>query len=166
MIQNFFIFIQRSIAYVIDYIIITIFQMPLAFIFDITLISGFNKENLPIYLAQLLLFIILLFGFFTIHFLYFAYCYEHWGTSIGKRLFNLAVTNDSGKKLTYEETFKRELTLKILLFFIPFTGIMMIFRKDQKMLHDVLAKQKVFKINPSWLKVSYKKFLTDITYTS
>ena len=82
---------------------------------------------------------------FYIHTLYFYYTYNKWSSSIGKRLFSLQVQTDLGEKLSLKQTFQREIVLKILFLFVPFSWLIMIFRKDGKMLHDIFCQQRVIK---------------------
>lgn len=145
MLRNLGIYFSRIIAYFIDYFIITLLQLPVSFVFDVTLATGFQKDNSIIFSFQIFLFIILLVCMFYIHTLYFYYTYNKWSSSIGKRLFSLQVQTDLGEKLSLKQTFQREIVLKILFLFVPFSWLIMIFRKDGKMLHDIFCQQRVIK---------------------
>lgn len=146
MLRNLGIYFSRIIAYFIDYFIITLLQLPVSFIFDVTLATGFQKDNSIIFAFQIFLFIVLLVCMFYIHTLYFYYTYNKWSSSFGKRLFSLQVQTDLGEKLSLKQTFQREIMLKILFLFVPFSWSIMIFRKDGKMLHDIYCQQRVTKI--------------------
>jgi uncharacterized RDD family membrane protein YckC len=145
MLKNLLIYFSRIIAYFIDYFIITLLQLPISFVFDVTLATGFQKDNSIIFSFQIFLFIILLICMFYIHTVYFFYTYNRWSASLGKKLFSLEVKTDLGEKLSLKQTFQREIILKILFFFVPFSWIMMVFRKDGKMLHDIYCQQHVIK---------------------
>ena len=65
------------------------------------------------------------------------------GTTIGKRLFNLAVVDEEGKKLTFLNALYRETVGKYLSAVFYFGYIMIFIDKDNRAFHDYLCDSSV-----------------------
>lgn len=81
--------------------------------------------------------------FYVITVLYFTLCTSIVGTTIGKRLFNLAVTDKEGNKLTFLNALYRETVGKFLSNFFYFGYFMIFIDKDNRAFHDYLCDSQV-----------------------
>lgn len=81
--------------------------------------------------------------FYLITVFYFTLCTSIVGTTIGKRLFNLAVTDKDGNKLTFLNALYRETVGKYLSNFFYFGYIMIFIDKDHRAFHDYLCDSLV-----------------------
>ena len=81
--------------------------------------------------------------FYLLTVLYFVLFTSLTGTTIGKRLFNLAVVDEEGKKLTFLNALYRETVGKYLSAVFYFGYIMIFIDKDNRAFHDYLCDSSV-----------------------
>lgn len=133
-------FFPRLGAYVIDsallFVIILCLEMPVAFV-ELLYPDFFLFKNV---LFHFNLFDIL---FYLLTVAYFVIFTTLTGTTIGKRLFNLAVVDAEGNKLTFLNALYRETVGKYLSSFFYFGYIMIFIDKNHRAFHDYLCDSSV-----------------------
>ena len=133
--------ISRSIAYVIDVIIISIFTVIAALPFILlrfVLDPPHNEIHMvPTFLQFFYIFVI---ANMTIIFTYFVICEGFFGYTPGKRLLGIKVLRADGKKASYPEAMIRSVP-KLFIVAIIADALLMIllYRKDRQRLFDRIA---------------------------
>jgi uncharacterized RDD family membrane protein YckC len=127
----------RVVAYVIDAIIVGVFNFIWTFV--VTLAAGGNIQGAPAVLVQLISGLVSL--------AYFSYMWSSRGQTVGMMATNVRVTRGDGSPLTLGRAIGRFFALW-LSFVILFIGVIMVAFTDRKRgLHDMLADTVVTHIN-------------------
>lgn len=129
-------FFPRFAAYLIDSIILGILllciKMPVGFL-ELAFPDAFLFSNI------LFCFDIFDILFYVLTVLYFVLFTAFTGTTIGKRLFNLAVVDNEGNKLSFLNALYRETVGKYLSSILYFGYIMIFIDKNNRAFHDYLC---------------------------
>lgn len=133
-------FFPRLGAYLIDSLILGIvilgLKIPVAFV-ELLAPDMFLFKN---FLFHFNIFDVI---FYLLTVLYFTLFTSLTGTTIGKRLFNLAVVNEEGKNLTFVNALYRETVGKYLSNVFFFGYIMIFIDKNNRAFHDYLCDSSV-----------------------
>ena len=133
-------FFPRLAAYLTDTLIVGLvifcLKIPLFFL-ELAFADTFLFENV---LFHFNIFDII---FYLLTVLYFVLFTSLAGTTIGKRLFNLAVVDEEGNKLTFMNALYRETVGKYLSGVLCFGYIMIFIDKDNRGFHDYLCDSSV-----------------------
>lgn len=138
--DRFEMFGKRFLAAIIDAIVIRTMMVPVDLILNQFLGDGSGGENeswsmlLSIYFLQITITVVL-----------YGYFYKSKGATPGKTLMKIKVVDFvTGKNIGYLKTFVREIIGKPISAILLIIGFLMpLFRKDQRALHDLLAKTQV-----------------------
>lgn len=125
--------IQRAIAYILDYIVISI---PIYFFGRLLGLDKGTSQPMAIVLTILIL---------TYLTAYFVYCEHKWGQTIGKKVLGIKVYMDSGKPVTLKAAIIRRVILYIVLIWWLELALMYLTTKKQR-LGDLLAHTVVVRM--------------------
>ncbi len=133
-------FFPRLAAYLVDAFLMGILIMCLEM--PVSMIQMFAPD---FFLFQGFLFHFTIFDviFYLITVAYYVLMLHYTGTTIGKRLFNLAVVDAEGKKLSWLNALYRETVGKYLSSFLCWGYIMIFIDKNNRAFHDYLCDTSV-----------------------
>ncbi|HMQ11781.1 MAG TPA: RDD family protein [Oligoflexia bacterium] len=136
---------RRFAAAIVDNVITTVLTVPIGIVAGIV-IALFNLQSLGESVVTLITYILT----YGILIFYFGWFYKNKGGTPGKLLMKLQVINlESGGRIGYGRTFLREIVGKFLAAIILGIGFfMIIFRKDRRGLHDLIANTQVVYTGP------------------
>lgn len=141
-------FWRRFWAALIDGFILAIVSSPLTAIETAATFAAQGRPNSFLSPAWILMQLVsLVVGFF-----YYAWFYKNRGASPGKMLLNLRVMNsETGARLSYGQTFCREMLAKILSgpLTLGIGFLMAAFRQDKRALHDLVCATRVVHVVPT-----------------
>lgn len=136
---------RRFAAAIVDNVITSVITVPLG-IFAGIIIALFNLQSLGESVVTLITYILT----YGILIFYFGWFYKNKGGTPGKLLMKLQVVNlETGGRIGYGRTFLREIVGKFLAAITLMIGfLMIIFRKDRRGLHDLIANTQVVYTGP------------------
>jgi uncharacterized RDD family membrane protein YckC len=141
-------FSRRFLAYILDYLILFTIAFPVGFVFGICegIVRIALGGDIPKQVAGIFLLLQLLCSI-SIAILYYGKSYKRRGTSWGKQILKLKVVKlPYATHASYKEAFTREILGKIASILLLGAGyFMIIFRKDRRALHDLIADTWVLK---------------------
>lgn len=141
----------RFVAYILDRIIVGILMTPILFIFGVQMATQFHQipPNDPADLLPLFRFLYIIIPIaIGVQWLYEALLTSStWQATVGKRAFNLKVTDEGGNRISFERATGRFFAKFISNFTFDIGYIMAAFTARKQALHDMIAGTLVMKTN-------------------
>lgn len=138
-------FFSRTLAVIIDMLLLNAFFLIASFLLDFGLSHlfiqlGITDEDFSYkIIGSIIYFVCVLIAFF-----YFTYCTHKYGKTFGKRVLGIKVIDNFGRNPDLMSAFKREVVGKTLSSFFFGVGFLWaLFDKDNQALHDKIAKTYV-----------------------